>query len=353
MLLRTWKRRNQPSPESFGKLYPLLRYSIMAMQQHREVYMSRTIICHVGTSLLNCSATKINDPFGHVRNDSGFVDMKKFLPQLEANYDQIRNDAVEKFSRSITHEWSDTSREASQHRGASPAEIASLAIMSPPLTLGPQDRVVLAHSDTLQGKLCSDVVEAALAIDAGPGFPQCCAESEKIEGLKVEPGTRGDPEKTRASFIRDGLSSYAIIVGKEFDKFEQRPLEPDGSRHQLVLNVTGGYKGLIPMARDLSLILTGFAQSNGGYLVDISLAYLFETSPQSIVYDAFSLRINRHQIPFDAIERAQDSKYGIQLDELEAGDPIHYFEEMSEIPGGYKPSPIGSLMLSLKKYITT
>ena len=314
--------------------------------------MSRTVICHVGTSLLNCAVTKANDPFHDQRNDTGFVDMGKLIPLLEANYDETKGDAIERFTESIAREWSDTAKDGSKHRVASPAEIASLAIMSPPLTIDDDDRVVLVHTDTLQGKLCSEIVEAALGIDAGPGFPRCTAVSKKIEGLTVEPGTRGDPEKVRASFIREGLANYARIVGSEFDKFEHRPLGPDGSRHQLVLNVTGGYKGLIPMARDLSLILTGFAQSHGGYQVDVSLTYLFESSPQSIIYDAFSLRINRHQIPFDALERAQESCDGIESDELEEGS-TYYFEEVPVSSERYKPSPIGSLMLSLRKYITT
>jgi CRISPR/Cas system-associated protein Csm6 len=111
-------------------------------------------------------------------------------------------------------------------------------------TLGSK-RIILLHSETSEGRLCSKALEET--IKGAQGDAQLvdptvkdCVQSRQIDGIKVN-----DPE----AFKTNGLDNLQKIV----QEFCGEPVAGNQPPPNLrFFNMTGGYKGLIPYATILA-----------------------------------------------------------------------------------------------------
>jgi len=155
------------------------------------------------------------------------------------------------------------------------AELASLLAMHNETSIGKitaQDKIVLLHSDTADGKLCAEVNKEVIQSD-----------------MVINGDVKKDAWNVDVPICIDGLDATNPIA------FENRGLSNFQNKieHCLInfnsekfLNVTGGYKGLIPFGTLLA------------YKNEITLVYLFEKSKGMIILDKnyFQSRFGRPQV---------------------------------------------------------
>lgn len=300
--------------------------------------MARTIVTHVGTSLLTCGALMDHDPFTDTERksldkpDSFNRHGKKWLP-----------DVIACLSKSLTRHWEADAAGAARRR-ASPGEIASLSALWPRSGV---DTVILLHSDTEQGRFCAEVLRVVLAtLNPGNGFPHCEPVSKQVDGLKIEEANATVPAQARQEFVRFGLANYVRIAWKEYDQLSQQLENANGDKHELIFNVTGGYKGTVPIARDLALLLSGHALAEKKP-VECSLCYLFENSPQMIWYGAYPVTVEWGDIPIKML-RAAERVEGIASKDAV---PSRYFEPVPGLSDRRQPSALGIVLLELHGYV--
>lgn len=254
----------------------------------------RTIITHVGASLLDdkCEA---------------FCDFGKrgiLLGNLKGNHPvtHLQDEAADYLCNTLAELWSGAD---SERLRKSPAEIASLSL----LELGAGDRVVLLYSDTRTGEFCAELIRRALShqFELRNGYPYCPeVVAHKIDGLRVTE-LPGATMTTADSFIGVGLPRYVELVWGAYQELFQRwrdareaGQEVDGI---LVFNVTAGYKGMIPIARDLAQLLNRYSECLGRAL-PTELCYLYEESSELIRYESLPLRFDKVAVSRPQLERA-------------------------------------------------
>ncbi|MDH7487495.1 MAG: hypothetical protein QHJ81_14625 [Anaerolineae bacterium] len=136
------------------------------------------------------------------------------------------------------------------------AELASLSLLEPQLSQG--DQVWLLYSETPVGALCSAVLSEILR-QPGDGSELCGPGVEvrqrMLEGVQVD-----DPERLKEK----GLLSWALVL----EAARKTACRTDD---RVLLNITGGYKGLTPLAA-----LLAFGLSEGGCPIEVF--YLYEDS---------------------------------------------------------------------------
>lgn len=250
--------------------------------------MARTIITHVGTTVLTKEklqkdAPAIADLHREISNASAFADSEAARARIE----ELVETAKPEFIDVMRKVWQNANEV--YRREHSPGEIASLSLLIQYQKRRLiDDRVVLLHTDTLAGAACATLLCAALtAPDMGAYFPSCNpAETEpiRVPGLKVTgdetSGSKppGDPDEAAITFVREGMVNYVDKVWCEYT--ERRKTRANS---EIVLNVTGGYKGLVPIARDVALILDNDPR-NDKPRVSFTLVYLHEQNDRLIEY---------------------------------------------------------------------
>ncbi len=153
-------------------------------------------------------------------------------------------------------------------RAHSPAELASLSLLTPKLSRGDQAR--LLYSETPTGALCSAILAAVLR-GAGTDSSLCGA------GVLAPPPIMlaGVQIKDPARLAREGIESWAkAIDGAQRDACH--------AADRVLLNVTGGYKGLAPLAA-----LLAFGLSRGDKPIDVF--YLYEGSEELLILPGSNL----------------------------------------------------------------
>lgn len=322
--------------------------------------MPRTIITHVGASLLReeCGAF------------SRFSDREDLIRNLKYNQGvaYYHNRAAAHLARELDRHWGE---QTERHMRDSPAEIASLSLMAP--KLGPDDRIVLLHSDTGEGAFCAEVLRRVLKRElsdireARGSYPFSAAvEVQRIEGLRVtdEPGAQSDDdEELEDSFVRRGLASYVEHVWAAYQELYERSKEhKDADFPQdkaLIFNVTAGYKGMVPIARDLALLLHTHSQRLKRR-VTTSLCYLYETSTKLITFESLPVQFDWRRVTLSQLRRAAaedeveppDSAKRVRWENL-APEEQRYFRP---IPGDVDHtyaclSPLGRVVWELGKRI--
>lgn len=145
-----------------------------------------------------------------------------------------------------------------QKRAYAPAELASLSRLVP--RLGQGDQVWLLYSETPVGALCGAAL-AEILRQPGDGSELCDPGVEVVqrmlEGVQVD-----DLERLKAK----GLLSWALVL----EAAQKAACRTDD---RVLLNITGGYKGLAPLAA-----LLAFGLSEGGRPIEVF--YLYEDSEQ-------------------------------------------------------------------------
>ncbi len=247
-----------------------------------------------------------------------------------------------------------------KRRQDSPAEIASLNL------LGVQDNtVVLLHSDTPAGRFCARLLEKVLQQDIGreAGYPACipatgCTvrtvqindlhvneqyqRSSWWEGFRPGNADRRAQQTEQDVFVRKGMVNYIRAIVRHY-----RKLLPTGG--ELLFNVTAGYKGMIPIARDLTLLLDAHyrewranraeASATPGTF-ESAICYVFERSNDLIRYPALPVFFDFSVLNVDLL-RAASADAGL---ERSAPEPRCFFEPLAN--GRWRRSALGEVVLT-------
>jgi putative CRISPR-associated protein (TIGR02619 family) len=162
-------------------------------------------------------------------------------------------DTAQAFEQALTSLWASKARyytadEGRRKREYSPAELASLSL----LDLQPEDGVYLLYSQTAKGVFCATVLQQVL--NQGAGVPAGVkVDKEMIEGLQVEDLQR---------FTDEGAVKFVRAV--------ERIKADQSDDVSVLLNITGGYKGLTPIATIAAMALK------------VELCYLYEDSDEML-----------------------------------------------------------------------
>jgi hypothetical protein len=149
--------------------------------------------------------------------------------------------------------------------GQVPAEIASLAGLLGwcEVTPGDGSRFVFVASDTSQGKAAARV--NLLAFRRIFKMCACAADAEgQCAHIKLE-SLPGVQPKDHQKFAKGVKRLRDVMLTHRAEFREGAPME-----HRLVMNVTGGYKGLVPWAAEYARVL------------EFWVAYLYEESEHLI-----------------------------------------------------------------------
>jgi hypothetical protein len=254
------------------------------------------ILVHVGASLLDCKA------FGETRlSDEEIRDLKNGRADQDGRTEQDYNleDNFQVLKKGLEETWKKNN--PAWGRDESPAEIASLSL----LDSQPEDKIVLLTSDTVAGKFCGALLKDALNPDLqlppNSKYPTYSDVTvEPIEGVKInESQASGSGTDSQMHFVQDGLVNYVKLATKYY-----RTLQPGDT---LLFNITAGYKGLLPIARDLALLLAAHSRdTHNRNPIQTDMCYLHETSGSLIYYGALPVRFdfkNFQKGDFDAAQQ--------------------------------------------------
>jgi hypothetical protein len=315
----------------------------------------RTIITHVGSSLLD----------EHCEAFNGFRDRKNLCDDLASSSheymrDTYLDDAAAHLVGQLGTIWGRGAEARFRH---SPAEIASLGR----LEVTRQDRVVLLHSDTVEGAFCAALLKRALTADGIPhknDYPMCAPEAvsfERVSGLRVA-SKPGEEEQIAEAFVRTGLTSYVRIVWQAYrdlyDRWREHGSAVPKPEVAMIFNVTAGYKGTVPVARDLALLLQAYSiQLNRRNRISTAVCYLYEESAQLIRYESLPVQFDWRRVTVPHLTRAAVEDEPVKApaerqrwDEL-MPEERHYFEPIEPEKIFARLSPLGRVVWELAKLV--
>ena len=151
-----------------------------------------------------------------------------------------------------------------------------------------------------KNQFCADLLEHVFRdtegdIPHGKGYPHFSndrhLETLPIDGLAITDERTPDPASSKQDFIRTGLTNYVKSVFAEYQELT--------SGDTLTLNITSGFKGLVPIARDLALLL---GTREGG--PRIQMVYLYQSSSELVWYDPLPMRFDWNTLPIKLLRRA-------------------------------------------------
>jgi hypothetical protein len=229
--------------------------------------MKRTILTHVGTSLFDARAfTRIYPREAGRRLKEQFQRNQKYDGK---DVEQACRDAL---IEGLEDCWG-AGIDPWKSRQDSPAEIASLSL----LELQPEDRVVLVSSDTNAGSFCAKLIrESVNELRHLPFSEQkiVLPPVSRLEGVETQDGK---------AFVASGLPSYMKLIARERKALDPH-IQAQGAAHVCIrLNITGGYKGLIPFA----MIAAQLLASHPTRKVASDLVYYHEEGEQFIEVNGF------------------------------------------------------------------
>jgi hypothetical protein len=310
--------------------------------------MSRIILTHVGLTALLAPA--LADFY------TGDMDVLRGKLQQDRGSPHELAICIHDLCDGLMKIWSPNFASGPQAwRERSPAEIAALSLLEP----DDGDVVLLLHSETQTGEFCARLIEAALQIDSIPPdrkYPRCSASQirlKQLDGIKIS-GDRNDfdprdPFGDRSaadSFVRKGLVGYVSVVWQCY----QELLNQGGG--ELVFNITSGYRGLTPIARDLAILLEGYTQKNK-HPVHCQMAYLFEHGQSLIRYDPFPVAINWSFVPeWKILDEASRAPWIVET-RYDASQHAAYFKNVDGDLKHKQLSPLGAIIWALMPKLRT
>lgn len=253
--------------------------------------MKQTVLCTTGTSIANgCPALR------DLQKNSRPWDAA--VPDLEAEIvGRLRN--------------FDLGRAEDRHRAS--AELHSLERLG----LNPGDSVVLLATDTADGRACAEATRDCLAEHFGLQLADL--KVDRVEGLQV---------RDAVALRRQGLVNLTDAVLRYIDDPQVRY----GS--ELILNPTGGYKGIVPFLTILGMLF----RLRSVYVFEHANA-LIQLPPLPVTFD---LPLYERALP--AIEKVLEEG---ALPELEFFARVEGFQEHErELLGGFLESDGGLVTLS-------
>lgn len=304
--------------------------------------MQRTIITHVGASLLAPSCLAFKDYGGASELRAALrAEHEDALAHLDPAADHLEAELGAIWATGADTRWRD-----------SPAEIASLSR----LALAPADRVVLLHSDTLTGRFCAALLQRALSASFTPlnGYPHSApgrVVARNLTGLRVtdRPGAAPAAGGTAAErFVRDGLRDYVEHVWSAYDELAAS-LSASGDEGRLIFNVTAGYKSMVPIARDLALLLPEHIRGLERPITT-ELCVLYEESSELIRYASLPVQFDWSKVYMAHLGRADADAPGARLRyDHTAADNLAFFERAPDDPSYAHLSPLGRVVWELGK----
>jgi hypothetical protein len=302
--------------------------------------LKRAIITHVGISALSCEALRLTAPFDIDRLRDDLLAETARLEQLKL--------CAEALSNGLSDTWGREGFRLTDRRYESPAEIAALSQIG----VESDDAVVLVHSATTAGRFCADLLANVLenpAIRAIQGYPRCKdgqVRKREVEGLQISDDSARDPRSTadgKASFVGLGVASYIRHVWEAY--VELKPGD------QLIFNITGGYKGLVPVARDVAALLVAHGDSQNPP-VSVRMGYLFQTSSEIIWHDPLPFTFMWDRLPLDALRQAGATE-GLAVQDVPSSWAI-LFEPADRLRpevAARKRSAAGEVVYALEPYL--
>jgi putative CRISPR-associated protein (TIGR02619 family) len=238
--------------------------------------MKKTVITPVGISLLEnvlLKRTQLPLSFGlpsirEVEDLNHRCEYGSLTPQEAVSLEdpEVRRIA-ERFEGAFSTLWDSQAKRytingGQRKREYSPAELASLSLLD--LQNGDADRdpdrVVLLYSETARGAFCAAVLERLLgrgvAVPAGLEI-----KKRMIEGLQLEDLGR---------FTNVGMVEYARTV--------EQVVDAQDAGTSVLLNITGGYKGVAPIATIVAMAL------------GVEVCYLYEESDEMLFLPPLDVR---------------------------------------------------------------
>jgi putative CRISPR-associated protein (TIGR02619 family) len=175
--------------------------------------------------------------------------------------DTSAQETAARFERAFTALWESQEQRYTvdggrRKRKYSPAELASLSL----LDLQPDDGITLLYSETARGAFCAAVLERLLSsgVAVHSGLE---TQTQMIEGLQVEDLGR---------FTDQGVVNYVDAVDQIV------AAQKEGT--SVLLNITGGYKGVAPIATIIAMAL------------GVKVCYLYEESDQLLFLPPLQVR---------------------------------------------------------------
>ena len=311
--------------------------------------MARILLTHVGTSLFDCPAFKNQRPRDYDPSKDNLLRGTADPAQLAQTWRDIWLQGLHRYWRTSAHRLKNS-------RESSGAEIASLSLLQDAYDDCDTDRVVLLYSDTPDGKLSALLLDAALQnpeLRKYAGFPKGSVGKRCIPGLKINDFSAAD-NLNKEQFVRQGLKSYVEAVWR---KYASR-----GDATQLIFNITAGYKGLIPIARDLALLLQDYSFTNRAGTIAEPIAcetcYLYETSVELVRYQALPIHFSWSEIEriWELLETSASSQGsdGLLLESLSQDVRRHIvglFEHVPDKTGFVRRSALGEIVYVLYSHI--
>jgi hypothetical protein len=146
----------------------------------------------------------------------------------------------------------------------------------------PLGEVALLASDTLEGKLCAEVIRLVLA-DSNRGYPWCRFKLIDCDPLRVVRGLTTAPvAKAHESFEKEGVPNLiAVLQELAADKWSC-----------IDINFTGGFKGAIPFTTLAAPFLARQDDRPDKPAKHIELHYLFETTDRIIRLPVYPVGID-------------------------------------------------------------
>jgi len=241
----------------------------MPEQRAVEMQSGRLVITTVGASVFN------RDKLERLYLWLPWDDSRRSLPQVTMNQHrawldqtlprklaEFRDAYIKELSKLTIDEEKDKPRR--NLTNAFSAELTSIYLMR---LNAEHDRIVLLLSDSPEGVFAGLIVQQALR-----EIFSIIPELQLVNGLQTE---------NFQDFSINGLERFADLVTGSIKKFPQ---------HTPILNVTGGFKSLIPSATYVAL----------GH--DIPLYFSFEEQPEPVVIDPKQLpeKVREQLRPFQA-----------------------------------------------------
>lgn len=205
------------------------------MPQDQRRKPKRVVITHVGTSALECKAIQ--------HRGVQPTDYQNELEDVKGN--RRRLDLLPKWGEALQEglriRWNATNYpDPAERRKASPAEIASLSMLG----LEAGDRIVLVYSDTNAGEFCALLLQQCLLEQPAPDLNAVFRVNDVDIGMTKLPKVEMEDS---SQFIDEGLPAYMRLLTNEIWDKEHQKAKLD-SEAQLIFNITGGLKGVVPFA---------------------------------------------------------------------------------------------------------
>lgn len=223
--------------------------------------MRKMVLTTVGTSLIFHLVEKKTNLKNYTERIEGKP--SKELDGYRKEYETIKKESLSYLKDLNLTKNSDLNR--------SSAEIKSLV----KLEISQDDVVYLFATETIDGKLCAEVLEDFIKERLG-----CRVVKDEIEGLQV-----ADSERFKKVGIRNYIDKVTKIIENPNSRYG----------YELILNITGGFKAVVPYTTLL------------GMLFQIPVFYIFEDTQSLIELPPLPLEYN-----FKIIEELKDKFYRIE-----------------------------------------